>query len=244
MSIVWNEQSAVWFRDASEYTGYNRELAKLLLEHIPLRTTLCDVGCGAGLIDFELAPFFDEITCVDVSPEAISAVSEGIRERETRNIKAVCADGLRLTGQWGTVIALFHGGGEFLPKYLALAKDRLILASLVERRGRFGPENRKTEKAFSADGTAEQLDALGIKYTLQRHSLEYGQPFRTYRDAEIFVRAYSEPMPQNELDEYLEKALQKTGREDFPYYLPRKKNFGLFVISREDNPGLPGREEV
>lgn len=243
MKFAWNEQSAGWFRDASEYTGYNRELAGILLEHIPLRTTLCDIGCGAGLIDFELAPFFEEITCVDISPEAVSAVSECIREQKLGNVRAICADGLRLTGQWDTVIALFHGGAANLPKYLRLAKDRLILASFTDRRG-FGFGDREAEKAFHADGVAEQLDALGINYTLERHSLEYGQPFRTYRDAELFIRAYTEPMPPHELDEYLRKALQKTGRDDFPYYLPRKRNFGLFVISVRDNPDIPGEEAI
>ena len=56
MKIVWNEQSVQWFRRASDYTGYSRNLAKLLLEDLPQGGTLCDMGCGSALVDFELAP--------------------------------------------------------------------------------------------------------------------------------------------------------------------------------------------
>lgn len=39
MKIVWNEQSFNWFSRASEYTGYNRALADILLKHLPCAVT-------------------------------------------------------------------------------------------------------------------------------------------------------------------------------------------------------------
>ena len=235
MRIVWNEQSLRWFREASEYTGYNRALAKILLRHIPERTTLCDLGCGAGLIDLELAPYFQEIICVDIARSAISALTEWAVEQNAPNVTPICADATELTGQWDTVLALFHGGGEFLTKYLPLADKRLILTTYLERKGDFGPKERKAPKRFAAAEVEGRLKAAGVRYTLEDHALEYGQPFRTCRAAEIFVRAYTQPMTQGELDAYLESALRETGREDFPYYLPKMKRFALFVISRKEN---------
>lgn len=238
MRIVWNEQSVQWFRDASEYTGYNRELAKILLKYIPLRTTLCDVGCGAGLIDFELAPFFHEITCVDIASPAIASIQDYALAHKISNVLPVCKDAEQMTGQWDTVIALFHGGPVCLTKYFPMAWDRLILATYLERKGEFGPKNKKVPKRFDVAEARMLLDGLGVNYTMETHSLEYGQPFRAYRDAACFVQAYSQPMTKEEMKEYLRDHLQETGREDFPYYLPKKKNFGLFVIRRDENENM------
>ena len=50
MRIVWNGRSWRWFESASAYTQYSHQMAELLLERIPQRGTLCDIGCGAALI--------------------------------------------------------------------------------------------------------------------------------------------------------------------------------------------------
>lgn len=235
MRIIWNEQSIGWFRSASAYTGYNDKLSQLLLAHIPCRESLCDIGCGAGLIDLALAPFIDRITCVDISPEAVCAVAQSARQQGFGNIDAVCADAGTLQGRWDTVLALFFGRYEQIPRYLPLAKERMIVAVHEQSKGCFGPAQRKREKCTDAGRVQTFLEERGIRFHTEPVELEYGQPLRNPADAAAFVQAYCAPMPQAELDAYLQDNLIPTGREDFPLYLPKRKRLRLFVIRRDEN---------
>lgn len=235
MKIVWNEQSIRWFHNASEYTGYNKKLAGILLKHIPPGSSLCDVGCGAGLIDFELAPYLSHITCVDVSPQAIRGVERHARLRGLSNISTVCMDASGLKGEWDTVMALFHGGEDVVLKYLRLAGRQLILAAHGTLKGSFAPDGHKVIKRFDVQGIREYLDGLGLRYGLQQFTLEYGQPLTDLADARAFVTAYSTPMDKSELDAYLREHLTETGDDTFPYYLPNQKKLGLFVIPRDQD---------
>lgn len=235
MVIVWNEQSVRWFRNASEYTGYNEKLARILLEHIPSRKTLCDMGCGAAQTDFELASYIEQITCIDISSVAIDAVARQIQEQDIANMSAHCMDAAKAEGEWETVLALFHGGGDVVEKYLPRAKDQLILVTHGSLAGGFGPEGRQTAKCFDAGGIRAYLDERGVKYHLQTEQLEFGQPFTDLDDARAFVKAYTRPMTDSELEAYLREKLEHTGKEKFPYYLPKKKNLGIFVIRRSEN---------
>jgi len=235
MNIVWNEQSFRWFKNASDYTGYNQKLAEILKEYIKPGGTLCDVGCGAGHIDFALAGHCSKISCVDISQDAVDAVAETARDKQLENITAICMDGAKLTGSWDTVMALFHGGDDCFEKYFPLATDCLILAVHASRLGDFGPEGRKVRKCSDTGQFERMFQERGIRYTLRNLSLEYGQPFTDRTDAADFVRAYTLPMEDMEMEDYLSKSLVETGRADFPYYLPKKKKFGLFVIRRKEN---------
>lgn len=238
MRIVWNEQSTRWFHDASRYTGYNRELKKLLLPLIPGRGTLCDIGCGAGLIDLELAPQFGRITCVDISPAALESLQADIQELGIPNIDVLCADGEALTGQWDTVIALFHGGRDACGKYLRLAREQLILVTHSSLRGSFGPEANQVRRCFDVASTEAWLKEAGVCYHLTEHSLEYGQPFRDRQDAFAFLRAYTAGMTEDALERHLDRVLTSTGDPEFPFYLPKKKEFGIFLIRRAENPSF------
>ena len=233
--IIWNEQTVHWFRQASEYTGYNRELAGLLLESLPTGGTLCDMGCGSGLVDFELAPYFREITCVDISEAAAAAVERTAAERGIAHVKALCADGSTVSGKWDCVMALFHGGPEAFERYYPKAAHTLLIATHASKVGDLGPQNRRVIKESDVAGLAAYLDARSIRYTLRNAELEYGQPLADPEEARRFVRNYAMPMESGELEAYLEQNLRKTGREDFPYYLPKQRKFGIFVIRRGDN---------
>lgn len=165
---MWNEQSVRWFRSASEHTRYNQKLAQLLLKYIPVGGSLCDIGCGAGLIDMELSPFFEEITCADISEAAIHAMEQIARERNIQNIKALCADAAGLKDRWDTVIALFFGGYDFLGKYYPLARERLILAVHSQPKGRFGPEGHKVPKCSDTAAVKTLLTAKASDTILKR----------------------------------------------------------------------------
>ena len=79
-----------------------------------------------------------------------------------------------------------------------------------------------------------------MKYVHEALALEYGQPFVALEDARTFVRAYTRPMSDEILEAYLAEKLEKTGDEKWPYYLPNQKEFGLFVIGRDENEKFLG----
>lgn len=238
MRIIWNRQTVDWFRRASEYTGYNRALGEILRTHISSGTTLCDVGCGAGLIDMELASHCRHITCVDIAPGAVEAVKEEAAARGIANLTALCQDGAELDGEWDTVLALFHGGSCGMGRYFPHARQQLILAVYDHPRGSFGPVHRKRVKHHGAAQVQASLDEMGVVYTVGHYALEYGQPLRSLEEAQTFVQAYCQPMEKWELEEYLHAHLRPTGRAEVPYYLPKTKEFSLFVVPRAENEGV------
>ncbi len=242
MKIVWNKNSINWFREASAYTGYNRRLSAFLMDYIPHRNTICDMGCGAALIDFEFAKQFEHVTCVDISPEAISSIEEAIKDQSISNMSTVCTDGTHFTGNFDTVIALFHGGPNIFDHYYPLAKEQLIIVTHLGKCGTFSPEKHRKAHNFGVPKTKEHLDALGVTYTYLEQSLEYGQPFRSFEDAMAFMNAYSAPgMTETEKADNLKNRLIETGETEYPYYLPNKKEMGIFIINRKDNKQIGGK---
>ena len=233
MKIFWNQNTIRWFRDASEYTGYNKKLAQILLDYIPHRNSLCDVGCGAGLIDIELSPHFNQITCVDIAPGAVESIRELAIQKQLPNIHAVCMDGKDYKESADTVIALFHGGADVFNTYYPLAKKQLIIVTHIGKRGSFGPEKYRTKHYSDVISTRNFLKEHNITYTYSEHSLEHGQPFSSLEDAILFMDVYgSRDMTPEEKREHLHSTLVHTNSTDFPFYLPNKKEMGIFVINR------------
>lgn len=240
MPIKWNDQTCRWFEAASEYTGYNRLLAEILKKHIPQGESLCDLGCGAGLIDLELANHCSDITCIDIAPDAVDCVRRGAECRGIKNINALCADAASFQLPHDTVTAFFFGDSQFYENFFPLARKRLIITVHEQRKGKFGPDGYQKIKCYDVDSTRAYLDDLGVEYDYEAVSLEYGQPLSDLDDARAFVRTYSRPTSDELLECYLEKNLEKTNVKKWPYYLPNLKEFGLFVIRRNENERPPG----
>lgn len=237
MKIQWNPTTIQWFRDASAYTGYSRKLTELLLPYIPHRGTLCDMGCGAAVVDFEFAKYFQDVTCVDISPKAIAEVAAQAQKQGVSNLHPVCIDGKEFRGNFDTVIALFHGGPNIYEDYYPLAKQQLIIITHLGKCNTFSSKKHQEDHHFSSNRTKVLLDELKIRYTYLEESIEYGQPFRCLEDAITFMEIYKAPgMTQEELMDNLEKRLVKTEDPVFPYYLPNQKRMAIFIINKYENP--------
>lgn len=230
MKIVWNEKTAEWFRNASEYTGYAREFAKLLSAYILPEYTICDIGCGNGITDLELADYCKEITCVDISAEAISDLKIQAEKKGLKNLRAIACDGKEIKDSFDVVTAFFHGGGYCFENYFHLARKCMIIATHSDTTSKTGPENRHFHKHYNSADLSALLDSKNINYTVSYHSIEYGQPLRGIEDAKDYVRTYALPMTEEELTEYVNTALVKTGNPEFPLYLPKKRSFALYVL--------------
>lgn len=229
--IKWNEKSINWFLAASAYTGYNSKLAALLRHRIQETETLCDLGCGMGLVDFELAPHFRRVHCVDIDATVIDFVNRRAAETKTANLSGSVCNAREMEGRWDTVITLFHGKPEdFAERYVNLAKSRLIAVVHGAPRGNLGPEAYRVKKFNDMENTARLLDAKKIKYQVFPDRLEFGQPLKSREDAAEFAKAYTQSPTDLAVAEYLDDALVETGEKEFPFYLPNLREFAIFTI--------------
>ncbi len=219
MKIRWNDpNTARWFEDASRYTGYNGKMAGILLARIRTRGSLCDMGCGLAMADIEMAPHFRQVTCIDLSGDAIRDARASAEKLGRDNMEFICADGSSVSGQWDAVISLFHGKTEDNFKYFSENAGSEFHAVTWEE-----GMHRNIMHA-EPDVLMEMIRAAGFECSAEHMSLEYGQPFRSYEDAVAFVRAYGKNEEGQTEDEYLVDRLQRIDGE-FSYYLPQLRRF-------------------
>ena len=240
MPIDWNARACRWFEAASAYTGYHQKLTEILKRYIPCGESLCDLGCGAGLIDLALAEHCSAVTGIDRAPGAIAYLQASAARRSITNLRALCMDAAAFLTPHDTVTAFFLGERRFYERYFRLARKRMIVAVHGRRTGTIGPEGYRTVQHTDADEARACLDGLGVQYDYEAVRLEYGQPFSDLDDAREFVRAYARPMGEDVLERYLAEQLTGTGDPVWPYYLPKQKEIGLFIIRREEAPVRSG----
>ena len=235
MQIKWNRKTTEWFRNASDYTGFHHKLAEILLESLGQPASLADLGCGAGMIDFELCEFIPDITCIDQSAEVIELLQKEIQTRQVHNMHGICQKIENVSGCWDSAIMLFVGNGlSDIGHLLTLVKDRILI---VYRGGCINNPavtgNMKTEHSLLP--AINRMFQAGVKCSVSAHSLEYGQPFVNLKEAYDYVALYHKNSVQESIRHYVENNVIKTGEKEFPYYLPYRKNFGIFEIKKEEN---------
>ncbi|MBR2696210.1 MAG: class I SAM-dependent methyltransferase [Parasporobacterium sp.] len=239
MLYNWNKETFTWFQEASDYTGYNRNLAELIKPYLEGCKTILDLGCGMGLVDFELAPDFEEITCVDISEEPIGYIQNRAAKLGIPNLRAVCADGGEKENlkklipdlPKDAVLALFHGEVERIGEtYLSYAAKKMILVVHGSAYGTTGPKAYRVRKCCDVDSTRAWLESHGLTYQFQEAELEFGQPHRSIEDAVAFTRVFTKNAPDEEIEEYARSHVIETGRDDFPFYTPKIRKFGLFAV--------------
>ena len=236
MLIRWSEQSANWFRTASEYTGFHEKLVQLILPDIQQGDELCDLGCGAAMVDFALSGHVAAISCVDKDPDAIAFVEREMTRRGVNNMETLCCDAFSLDRQWDTVLLVFFGRiAENIDHYLRLCRKNVIAVVRGGENQGFDGKRYISPHRYSAAQTAQVLDGRRVNYHLKNAVLEYGQPLESVEDALSYITAYEKFPPEQDPAEYLAGNLVCTGDERFPVYLPYKKHIGIFEIRREDN---------
>lgn len=234
MQIDWNAQTLTWFENAARYTGYAEKMADLILEHLSTRGSLIDIGCGMALSDLYLARAMQSLTCVDRDARVTAYAEARAKKEGLTNISVYTAPGETLSGQWDHVLCLFHGELDTLVHtYLPLAGESLIAVVHARRMGNIAPDGYKMPKCSSIEETSRYLTEQGLSFTLYEGALEYGQPLASKEEGLRFLSAYARPdTPESALHDALQTRLVATGREDFPYYLPSLKEFGLYTIRR------------
>jgi cyclopropane fatty-acyl-phospholipid synthase-like methyltransferase len=229
MLFDWNADTIRWYLDAEMYSGFYRRIAEAVAPGLDGYQTMCDLGCGLALFDFEVAPRFETVRCVDMNETALRSVRERAERLGLTNLVTRLDDCYHLTGAWDVVFMSFFGSRE-LDRFLPMCRKLVAVVSAVSDSELF-PMKQRRYKKNTVDDTKKYLDEKGIGYKLTTMQLEFGQPFVSLDDARRCVRYYVPEITDAEAGDYLTNRLKETAGEVWPYYLPRMKSVGLFELA-------------
>lgn len=236
--FTWTPDMVAFMRDAADFGGFHRELADTLARLLGEREHICDAGCGTGELACALAERYPRVTAVDISPLAAMQARARAAQLRLKNIEVIQGDILSSepgAAPYDAMTFCFFGSIEEILK-IGAAQCRGTLAAVMKdypnHRFSIGTQPLRGHTAALA---AMQLDELGIAYRLEHLTLEMGQPFRSVSDAVRFFKIYSrDENPEDITPEAVAQRLRKTGRTDFPLYLPGERKMGILLIETDN----------
>ena len=234
--ITWDRQTIGRFIDASSYTGFHKALAQKLVNYLEPEDTLLDVGCGLGRLDIEIAPYVSGITAVDISESAIRFLKRDIVLSGLRNLHVRRGEVSDVEGRFDVIVLSFFGRPD-ISEFLERCNRRIIRIVSAGKKSGLYPEQRRRKAKIDVTVIQNELLAHGINHSMELCSFEFGQPLRTRRDAELFVLSNAPESEPEEINDFLSKNIEHTGREDFPFYLPYRKELGIFIIDKNRDQG-------
>lgn len=231
MNFNWNSNTIKWYQDANRYSGFFKKIADLIAPKLEGYATLCDMGCGLGLVDLELSKRIERITCVDINKEAIRELEKNIEYRKIENIQTRLISCDDIHDNWDVIYLSFFSSHQ-IEKFLPYCKK---LFAIVDKKHENKPYLEKY-RAFhrnTYDKVEQQLNEKKIPYSVTEVSLEFGQPLVSVDDAKNFIKTNYADVSDDDLNQFLAHHLVKTKNKNYPYYIKKNKTIGIFEVKGE-----------
>lgn len=236
---LWEQDIIEFMRRASEYADYNRHLAEKMLPRLHGDAHICDAGSGLGYLSLALSPYVKQVTAVERNPDAAAVLAENCIRFGISNVISRCgaiADVIPEKPYDAMVFCFFGGWREVLALAKAQCRGDVFVFTRNYDTHRFSAGKHPT----GYEGYPQFADALcklGIPVHKETFTLEFGQPFRDLEEAHRFFLIYSKDQNKAVLTPaFIQSQLTRTGREDFPFYLPHQKRIGFLHFSAKDIP--------
>lgn len=228
MNFNWNTNTIKWYQEANEYTGFFKNVAKFIRPGLEGHATLCDVGCGLGLVDLELSQDLEKITCIDIDREAIMSLEKSIEKRKITNVETRIMNCDQIQESWDVIYISFFGSHD-LEKFLPHCKK---LFAIVDKKNEKRPylEKYRSFHRNTCDQVGLALNRNGVNYSLTDVTLEFGQPLVSVEDARNFIKTNYSKANDKDLNRFLDQQLIETKEKEFPFYIQKKKAIGIFEV--------------
>lgn len=252
----WTEDVIRFQRSAAEYTGYFEALARAVRPHLAGRRRLCDAGCGMGYLGAALARDFDTVDALDRNPRAIAAARSVVAERGLTNVRVRVADvmGPSAPSECGEkpydamVFCAVAPLEEALRAAVRRCEGTVVIINRfdpapstlaewqrAEREPLRGRNHLKGEDYLILQ---EGLRLRGVPFHAEVLDLEFGQPLADLEEARQFFGLYRTlDFPDGASDETLLSQLDR-GHAPWRYYLPKRRQMGMFAIETKYVRGL------
>lgn len=233
--FVWTDRSIQWYQDAAQYTKHHKIVCKEIVDLFQINDDVYDLGCGLGYLDLELAPHVKSITGFDLEQKVIEQMRQNIRARGLENVSAKVMDWSELPQESCDIVLASSAGTieKNLADFINICKKRVVILkrkSVVEGKG-FITEYAKLN---GADADEQYLIEQKIPYESRCFMTEFGQPFRSYADAEIFLEHYSLNTKGKDKEVFLRELVRPVKDETYVYFMPNQKMMQVFIIEKEE----------
>lgn len=230
--FVWNEEMVRFLRDASEYSDYHARLAEWMSPYLHRAGHLCDVGCGLGYLTLALSNYVNQITAVDQSEIALAVLREKAAEKP--NITVLCDNVYHFTEhhKYDDMVFSFFGKMDEIAQ---IAKKNCRGTVFALKKNYVNHRFTEGDHPVGDDSfrnAVEWLNRRGVPFVSETLTLEMGQPLKSRDEARRFFALYNRGGEIT--DAFLDSRLIETGREDFPLYLPQKREVGCLRFEAAD----------
>jgi SAM-dependent methyltransferase len=242
----WTPEIVHFMEDASVHTGYFRALGDIVKQQVPEGGRLCDAGCGLGQLAIELSPWAERIDAVDYSINAISYLAGRVALLGVTNVapvfnnihRAVAHDPydyMMFVLSLGVEEAYAAAAELGVERFLVINKVHRLMEADRARAGsdRLGAPTDKRPIVYDFATTIAELNAEGYACSGYELDLEFGQPFRSLAEAQLYFRLFrTRSYPQGITIEELQDVLEPGSNDRFPWYLPVTRHLAIFLCER------------
>ena len=237
MLFEWTESKIDLYVRASKETGFHRKLAEQIIPYFDKNDEVADIGCGPGLIDFDISPHVKKINAIDIDPKIIGFLKEEVERNNIDNIAPSIGDAETIDGVPCDVVLFcyFNSIGEHMHKLIGAARRLAIIimhgAGTAGKPSKISANVRKT----NALDMEEILSSHGYSYTKKELKLDFSQPLKTTEEARKFLEMYcTEEVPEerkNKIEEGL-KNLKHSNHVFYPYSITNMKDATIFIVTK------------
>ncbi len=232
--LDWSTEKIAWYADACEYSGNdrNQKLAEAILEVLPPRPHVCDIGCGIGAVSLALAERAIKITAVDINDDAVNYLQKAALLRGYENIETFVGDFRELappSPKADCAVLCMLGGKGYIEETKLWADGKVVVITNPSDSHSFSSKPKIREKQ-NVEKLRCYLLENAYSFTERIVSTSNGQPLRNSEDAVRFISSYDSQKTRQDIIKMLNERLEETGRTDFPLYLPNNKDYLIFTV--------------
>lgn len=231
----WSDDRIRFMEDAGRHTELYRLAAQKLAELTPQGGSVCDAGCGLGFSSIELARWFEQVTAVDISAQALEILAKNAR---VENIRIIEGDVFRRCPKeryQAMLFCCFGRADEIVEAARRQCDGTVLVIQKIARSHRFSTQ-KVARESFSFSQLELGMQRRNIPYRVWRESVEFGQPLRSIDDGIRFMKLYNRADPDEVTEEYVKARVVEQEDVEFPYYLPMRNEMGFLAFDAADIP--------
>ena len=232
---AWSPEVVRFMEDAGRFGTYFHVLADVATRGLAPGATVVDAGCGMGQLSRAMLDRGMRVDAVDLSPKAVEYALAHPETCAPVRMANFFESGFIPRGCDRIVFSLSASWEDAFRIARENGAQSVVAFNKIHRYPHAGPGGDECRPIIrSMERVTRELEQLDYDCNAWDIVLDYGQPFRTLEDAQLYFRLFrTYRYPQGVTAGELRRILKQTGDAEFPYYLPVLRHLAVFEMQLE-----------